>query len=384
MSTSLFIVNDFPPILGGQSAYLYNLCRAFPKERIVVLAPRRKGCEDFDQKQTFTIIRRPYVFNIPIIEKIAKILLPLIYVLPILNKHNITMIHCAHVLSTGVVGLILKKLGRVKYCVYTYSADIMEYQKYGLIKKLMLSVLQHATKVVAISDYNREKLLELGVNTNKIIKIMPKIDIARFKNLPDPAGIIHQYDLKNKKVILSVNRLVKRKGNDMMLRAFAKIKNEIPNVVYVIVGSGEYETSLRQLTRELAVEKDVRFINSASHEDVLKFYAACDVLVMLSRELKDKGDAEGFGIVFLEANACGKPVVGGDSGGMRDAVVDGKTGLLVDPNDIDQIAQAVTKILTDTDYANQLAQAGKERAEQKFHWQSTTAEINESGLLDAS
>ena len=379
---SLFIVNDFPPILGGQSTYLYNLVRAFPVGKVIVLAPYQKNCQDFDTKQKFTIIRKHYLSRIPIIEKIFKIVIPFIHTLFILKKNQVKHIHCAHVLSTGVMGMLLKKMFGQSYYVYTFSSDIMEFQKYYFIKLLLVSVLKNATKVVAISEYNNDKLVDLGVDPGRIIKIMPKIDFQKFSEPIDCNDMISKYNLHNKRIVLSLNRLVERKGNDTMIRAIAKVKNKVPNAVYLIVGSGEYENNLRELTSQLNLNNDVVFVSAASGQDIMKFYNLCDVFVMLSRELKEKGDAEGFGIVFLEANACGKPVIGGNSGGIPDAVIDGETGILVDPMDIDQISEVVVKVLNDREYARKLGENGYNRAKSRFDWSCGIKEIEELGLID--
>ncbi len=366
---ALFIVNDFPPIIGGQSVYYYNLCRGLPAESIIVLAHCSLGYKKFDANQQFKIIRRPYLVPIPVVEKLFKIVLPFFYAIPILLREDIRYINCAHVLSTGIVGLLLKVVTGKEYVLYTHSADIMEYQKYPLIKMLLLIVLRHAYKVVANSEYTKARLLDLGVEEQKIIKINPMIDFDRFSRDVDTSDIIQRYGLKGRRIILSVNRLVERKGNDIVIKALTLIKENIPDVLYIIMGDGPYKKRLETITIEEGVKNNVIFISSVKDDDdIVKLYNVCDVFVMLSRELKEKGDAEGFGIVFLEANSAGKPVVGGNSGGIADAVVHGLTGLLVDPLDIKKIADAITLLLTDTEYAKRLGMEGRRRVEQEFDY----------------
>lgn len=380
--TALFIVNDFPPILGGQSSYLYNLCRAYPSKSIIVLAPSRKGDKAFDREQPFTVIRRRYVFSIPVIEKIVKIILPLFYARPLIRKYGITQVHCGHVLSTGIVGLLYKILFKKEYIIYTYSADITSYQRYLFIKKLMLVVLRQASRIVAISRFNRDCLTKLGIPAEKITIISPKIDIEKYRQPVDCGALKARHNLAGKQIILSVNRLVERKGNDTMIRALPRVLDQIPEAVYVIAGSGPYGASLKKLAEETGVRDHVVFVDGLSDDEVAAFYQACDVFVMLSREIKETGDAEGFGIVFLEANAVGKPVVAGDSGGMPDAVVDGKTGFLVDPLDAAAVKDAVVKILKDPDLARRLGEYGRQRVENEFDWRRTIAELREYGFVD--
>ena len=373
---SLFIVNDFPPVLGGQSSYYLNLCSAFPKDALIILAPVFKGFEDFDRRHDLAVIRRHYLVFIPGLEKILKIILPLIYSLGIVAREKINCIHCGHVLSTGIVGLILKQWFKIPYIVYTHSADILEHQKYWPIKRLLQTVLKNAAKVACNSQFTSDKLLELGVGKEKIQLIYFKINVSKFEESSETQSIIDRYNLTGKKVILSINRLIERKGNDMMIKAMPAVLKEIPEAVYLIGGSGAYETKLRSMVKELQLEKEVLFLNSLSDEAVIKFYKICDVFVMISRTIKEE-DTEGFGIVLLEANACGKPVIAGRCGGIPEAVQEGYSGLLVDPLNVSQIAQAVILLLKDKNYALQLGQQGKTRVRDQFDPGAYSKDIQE-------
>ncbi len=362
---SLFIINDFPPILGGQSNYYFNLCNAFPEGELIILAPRCKDFEAFDATHKLPIIRRSYLVNIPGFEKLCKIFLPLIYSLPLIRKEKIGCIHCGHVLSTGIIGLILKKCFKMPYVIYTHSADILEFQKYWPIKKLLQSILNNAAQVSCNSQFTYDKLLDLGVDSKKIKLIYPKTDFLKFDRSIETESIIDRYNLAGKKIILSINRLIERKGNDMMIRSLPAILKEIPNAVYIIGGQGRYEDKLQEMVKEFHVETEVIFVKNLSNDEVIKFYKSCDVFVMPSRTLRQE-DTEGFGVVFLEANACGKPVIGGRSGGIPEAVAEGYSGLLVDPLKVDEIAKAVISLLKDKEYALRLGAQGKKRVQEQF------------------
>ncbi len=362
---SLLIVNDFPPILGGQSNYYFNLSHAFPNGEVVILAPVCEGYEDFDQAQNLNILRREYLFTIPILEKICKIVLPFFYSIPIIFREKIECVHCGHVLSTGIIGLVLKKLLKKPYIVYTHSADILAYQKFLPIKWLLKCILKNAFKVVCNSHYTKGKLLELGVDEKKIRLLYPKVDVKAFGRNVDTSDVVDRYGLRNKKVILSVNRLVERKGNDIMIDAMASILLEVPDAVYLIVGRGPYERQLRGMVDQYDLDMQVIFLGSVDHEEVFKLYKSCDVFVMLSRNIQEE-DVEGFGFVFLEANACGKPVVAGRSGGVVEAVEDGCSGILVDPLDVQAAADAVIALLQDQPRAVQLGEQGRKRAIASF------------------
>jgi len=363
---SLFVINDFPPILGGQSNYYFNLCRAFPKKELIVLAPQCNGFENFDQTHNLKVIRKPYLVFVPGFEKLCKIFLPMLFSLQIMRKDKIGCLHCGHVLSTGIIGLIFKKLYKIPYIVYTHSADILEFQKYWPIKKLLQSILRNAAAVSCNSRFTYDKLLGLEVKKEKIKLIYPKTNFVKFDQFLETESIVNRLNLVDKKIILSINRLIERKGNDVMIQAMPAVLKEIPSAIYIIGGSGRYETKLQRMVKDLKLEKQVIFLNHLSDEDVVRLYKVCDVFVMPSRTLKEE-DTEGFGVVFLEANACGKPVIGSRCGGIPEAVADGYSGLLVNPSSVNEISQAVVGLLKDKDYAALLGAQGRKRVQEQFN-----------------
>jgi phosphatidylinositol alpha-1,6-mannosyltransferase len=146
--------------------------------------------------------------------------------------------------------------------------------------------------------------------------------------------------------------------------------------MYLIVGEGPEGKRLRRLVRQLGLEDKVIFVGPIPYGEVAKYYKLCDVYVMPSKEVRTKHHwFEGFGIVYLEANACGKPVIGGRSGGVGDAVIHGQTGLLVNPYDVKEMSKALQLLLTDRRYASLLGQQGKQRVESDFTWGQVIGKI---------
>src|SRR5437870_6418255 len=174
-------------------------------------------------------------------------------------------------------------------------------------------------------------------------------------------------DRHKDKVILSVGNLVARKGHDMVIRALPRLRQIIREVTYLIVGEGSYRAQLEQLAHDLGVRDRVVFAGALA-EDLPDIYALSDVFVMPSREQIEECDVEGFGLAFLEASACAKPVVGGRSGGIPDAIVDGGTGLLVNPHDPEDIANALARLLTNNHLAIRLGQEGRSWVIKYFNW----------------
>jgi phosphatidylinositol alpha-1,6-mannosyltransferase len=158
----------------------------------------------------------------------------------------------------------------------------------------------------------------------------------------------------------------RRKGQDKVIEALPRIKQAVPQVKYVMVGTGEVHESLIALARQLGVEDSVVFAGNILDQDLAAYYSACDVFLMPCREID--GDVEGFGIVYLEAGAAGKPVIGGKTGGTDDAIVDGVTGLRVDGTSCDEIADAAIRLLSTPHKAKEMGQNGRQRVETDFSW----------------
>lgn len=176
-----------------------------------------------------------------------------------------------------------------------------------------------------------------------------------------------QFDVEGKKVIYTVGRLDERKGHDLVIKSLPAIIEQVPEVVYLVGGKGPHLKKLKSLVDELHLHDYVKFCGFIAEKDIVAFHHAGDVFVMPNRILPD-GDTEGFGIVFLEAAAAGKPVIGGRAGGAVDAVMDGKTGFLVDPHSQDEFVEKAVFLLTSASQADTMGDQGKTRAMEGFRW----------------
>jgi phosphatidylinositol alpha-1,6-mannosyltransferase len=217
------------------------------------------------------------------------------------------------------------------------------------------------------SDYMADLLRRHGVEDNRIKVIINGTDPEKFHpvNTQKARKII---GFEGDKMLLSVSRLVSKKGIDTTVKAFAEVLEDHPSSRYVIVGDGEQKEELLQLAANLGIADSVQFAGSIPHHhpDLIHYYNACDVFVQPSKT--EKFNVEGFGIVFLEANACGKPVVGSLSGGIPNAVVDGETGILVKERNPHALAAAISKLFDNPDLAAQMGTAGRQRVENTANW----------------
>jgi phosphatidylinositol alpha-1,6-mannosyltransferase len=367
---SLFISSDFPPVSGGQSNFLFGLWTSLPPDETVILAPKVPGSNLIDYNLSCLTIRKKWPLGNNSILKIMKTFLILIYVLKIRLKINFKNLHCGQLFATGFVGLFLKKIIHMPYTLYVHGADLLEFRNKFLLGKVLRKILFNADNITVNSKFTKIKVLESGVKPEIINVINPGINMKDFEIELDVENFKKELNVEKKKIILTVSRLVERKGHDVVLSTMPRIIKEIPNVHYLIIGDGPYKTTLEKLTDKMYLNNHVTFLGFMPDSEIPKYYAICDILVMVSREIKEKGDVEGFGIVYLEANAMKKPVIAGRSGGVEDAVEDGVNGLLVDPKDIDQIGGAIIRLLKDDDLRNKLGEKGYQRVKEKFDWKN--------------
>jgi phosphatidylinositol alpha-1,6-mannosyltransferase len=286
-------------------------------------------------------------------------------------RHRFDVVHAGRVLPEGLVALAVARFSRIPFVVYAHGEEITTWRQPRKLRA-MAYVYRHADRVIANSEFTRRELLKLGVAADRITLIYPGVDVARFR----PGGV--QADLRaglglsgSQKLVLSVGRLSRRKGFDQTIRAIARLRAEGIDVHYVIIGIGEDRDYLQRIARECSAEAAVHLLGHVAPEDLPRWYAAADVFAMPNRSIN--GDNEGFGMVFLEAAACGKPAIAGVDGGTGDAVLDGITGCRVNGASLDDVSAALRRLLTDADLAQRFGRNGRERALDQFSWERVAA-----------
>ncbi len=190
-------------------------------------------------------------------------------------------------------------------------------------------------------------------------------------------GLVDKYRLKGRRCILTVARLDDYKGIDKVLNALPRVLKKFPETFYLVVGDGPDKKRLKGLVATLGLIDRVRFAGRVPREEVIGLLNICEIFIMATRPIIHRGEVEGFGIVFVEAGALGKPVIGGISGGTVEAIKDGVTGLLVDPESTEDISNALLKLLKDTDFARQLGENGRKRVEGELNWSILGARAKE-------
>jgi phosphatidylinositol alpha-1,6-mannosyltransferase len=270
-----------------------------------------------------------------------------------------------HIVAAPAATLIRRQLG-IPFVQYIHAKEI------GAKPRLARFSLANADRIVAVSRYTRELALNAGASPDRIALINPGVDVP---NAVRPEG-----ERSSRPTILTIARLEDRyKGHDVVLRALPLVRAQIPDARWRVVGDGPLRSALEDRARTLGVEDMVDFLGSASDQERDEELDHAHAFCMVSRLPAGRFAGEGFGIVYLEANAHGLPVVAGAVGGATDAVLDDETGLLVDPEDPVAVANALVALLSDRDRAARMSREGRARAE-KMSWKAAAHRV-EAELL---
>ena len=354
----LVLTPDFPPAVGGIQSYVYQLCAHLPDAELVVVAPDHAGARVFDARQRFRVVRTASR------GKLGRLSFGVFWAaaVGVGLTGRFDVIVCGHFLA-GLPALALRRLRGVPVVVMAHSQEVRARQR----RELARTVFQRADRAIANSEFTRGVLMEVGVPPDRIRKVNPPVHLPNGDGMGDPQEARRRFGLGGGPLLLTVSRLAERyKGHDTTIRALPLVRSKVPGVQHVLVGEGPLQGFYARLARSLGVDGVTVFLGRVEGADLAALYSTCDVFVMLSRESRIAGGAEGFGIAFLEAGLMGKPVVGGRSGGIPDAVQDEVTGLLVDPTDIQGVADALMRLLTNPDIARRLGENGRRLAVAQF------------------
>lgn len=363
----LVITELFLPTKGGTAVWAAEVYKRLGGKEIHIVTADVPGAAEVDAVHPNSIHRLP-LRRIPWLkpESLAIYIRFFFKSLWLALTHRFEAIHAFRALPEGLVAWAVARLTYRPVVIYAHGEELTTWGQGGKYKAMRFA-LRHADTVIANSDYTRQELLNMGVCEKLIVLINPGVDVERFR--PD----LHCDDLKQsiglvreESLILSVGRLSRRKGFDKVICSLAELIRQGIVARYVLIGIGEDHDYLVNLSRELGVEDRVHFLGHVIMEDLPRWYNACDVFVMPNREIN--GDTEGFGMVFLEAAACGKPVMAGRAGGTGAAVLDGQTGYQVDGNEVVLISATLKRLLSDKLLATRLGEAGYQRSRRDFSW----------------
>ena len=372
MSKTLLITNDFPPVVSGISTVFYQVWKRMDPEKHWILTPNVEGGKEFDSGKNLKVIRHPALRGKSSFSKIINSLIQFGYAKALVMFSGIKIIHAGQIWISGTIAFLLKVFFKRKYFLWVYGGETTPvYMKNALTTYWAKKLLNNADKIVTNSKFCQKEFLDYGFPEEHCPIILPGVDVSVFTPGEAPKELIQKWNPDGKKILLTVARVSERKGHDLVIRSLPKILESFPDVLYLIVGKGPDTERLRKLADDLGISDSVKFCGFVPDEDLPDYYRMSDIYVMPNREIFDTTDSiEGFGISFVEASSCGKPVIGGKSGGAVEAVADGVSGYLVDPESVDEFTSAVLRLLSDQNLLKKIGDDGRKRAVEEMDWSS--------------
>ncbi len=384
--------HDYKPQKGGLAEFMHNTALQLQRagHKVTLAAPDYPESRAFDSKtpgidiirvgdkktQAFVprvkhLLRHPRHFLLGSIRSFFEKRRVENVITSAVKRKNIDIIICFHWVFYGKIAKSLKKkLNRPYYIVY-HGAEIP--RPFSLSYWRNKKILKSADGVFAVSNFTKKRVLNTFPFVKGICVTKCGTDTKKFFPEKKNASLLKKHSLQNRKVLFTLTRLVKRKGVDTVLKALRTLYDKDPDsdLIYLLAGTGPEEESLKSLANELGLTEKVIFLGHIDEAEKRDYYNLADIFILPSRHER-YNDYEGFGIVFLEAAACGLPVIGSDSGGIPEAVASEKTGLLVEAKDPEEIALAIEKLLKERTLAETLGKNGRTRVKEHFTWEIIT------------
>lgn len=346
----LLLTQNFPPSEGGSCRWFWELYSRIPKEQVVVVADCVEGFESFDKSSGLEMARIPLFseeWGFKSLKGLKFYFKTFLKVKRLIKQHAIDEIHCGRVIHEGVIAWLLKVVTGIPFKCFVHGEDVETAATSREQSVLVRQVCKAATMLICNSNNS------LNIITNKLsfadIKkcrvLHPGVDITRFTTAPRDSGFRELHGWSDKTVLLTVGRLQQRKGQDFLIKAMPALLASHPDLHYAIVGRGECQAELRQLIKTHKLEQHVTLHTDFSDEQLLTAYQQCNVFILPNRTIDS--DIEGFGMVLVEAQSCGKFVIAGDSGGTKETMLRNETGFIINCSESGILARQLDIALRD-------------------------------------
>ena len=365
MTRTLVVTNDFPPRQGGIQTFVAALLARRPPDSVVVLASDSPGSAAYDAALPYPVVRRPTSMLLPT-GATARAAVDLA------RRHGCDSAFFGAAAPLGLIAPALRTAG-VGHLVGATHGHETGWVALPGSRQLLQRIAGHLDVLTYISEYTRSRLEPALGRRTSLAQLSPGVDVERFTPESDGAEVRRRYGLGAAPVVVCVSRLVARKGQDVLVDGWPRVLARHQDARLLLVGGGPDEASLRRAVSRLGLERSVVLTGAVAPEQLPAHYAAGDVFAMPCRTRRAGLDVEGLGMVFLEAAACGRPVVAGTSGGAPEAVREGVTGHVVDPRSPGAVATAIAGLLDDPARARTMGAAGRAWVEQRWSWTTIAA-----------
>jgi phosphatidylinositol alpha-1,6-mannosyltransferase len=364
MTKVLVVTNDFPPRSGGIQSFVHALAVRLPADGIVVYAPAWPGAAEFDARQPFPVIRHSGSLMLPLPSVRSR-------ACALLAEHGCDSVLFGAAAPLGLLAPHLRRAGAERIVGLTHGHEAGWAALPGA-RSLLRRIGDEVDVLTYLAEYFRIRMARAlsSEAASRMVKLTPGVDPLQFR--PGAGGISIRGDLgipADRPVVVCVSRMVARKGQDLLIRAWPTVRSRSGcDPLLMLVGDGPHRPALAQLARQVGVADSVVFTGPVSWDDLPAYYDAGNVFAMPCRTRRAGLDVEGLGIVYLEASATGLPVIGGDSGGAPDAIIDGETGYVVPGRDQEALTGKLVQLLADPAGAAAMGDKGQAWIDREWTW----------------
>jgi phosphatidylinositol alpha-1,6-mannosyltransferase len=364
----LVITNDLPPNVGGIEYYVDQLARGLVDagDQVTLYGSMSQGWEDFDRSAPYTVIRESTSTLLPTPRVLR-------HALAIIERRRPDVVVFGAAFPLGLMGPRIRRHTGLPYVGWTHGLEVSSVRAPGG-SRLLRMIGRDAAAITFVSHWCRD-LLEPAFGPGPRYELLPPAVDPAFHPGVDGSEVRERHGFGDDPVVVCVSRMVERKGQDRLIRALPELRRRVAGARLLLVGGGPFRDDLEQMAREEGVAEWVTFAGKVSDEELPAHFAAGDVFAMPCRERKGGLEVEAFGIVFIQAQAIGRPVVAGAIGGVPDALDQGRTGLLVDGSSAASVTEAVASLLGDPDRATEMGEAGATFVADGFTWDRRTADL---------
>ena len=373
----LLVSEVFPPRHGGSGRWFWEIYRRLDAKQTVILAGTYPGDVEFDTSHMLQVHRTPMSFptwgvasrqGFGCYRELVGMIRERV------NRDRPDQIHCGKILPEGLAAWWIHHRFGIPYLCYVHGEELSIAGASRELRWLTRRVFASAARVIA-NSHNTASLLrhDWQVSEDQLRVLHPGVDIDHFRPAERDLAVRSELGWDDRPVILTVGRLQKRKGHDQLIRCLPALIKCHPELLYSVIGDGPERTALRSLVKQLNLGQHVDFRGEADDVEILSCYQQCDLFALPNRTVD--GDFEGFGMVLLEAQACGKSVIAGTSGGTGEAMVDGETGYRVDCESEFALTKCLTSLTLDREAIETMGNRAREWTTEHFAWDSLVSTL---------
>jgi len=374
MKKTLLLTENFPPKEGGSGRWFWELYSRLPNDKVLIVANDTPEGREFDKTHELDIVRielESTEWGLASTKGLGFYWETIRKVLKLIKEYGIEEVHCGRVIPEGVIARALKLLAGARYNCFVHGEDVETAATSREHSLLVKNVCKNASMLICNSENTANIVRKLGFDSGSKCEVLhPGVDTSRFEVAAPDTSFRQKMGWSGKRVLLTVGRLQRRKGQDFLIKSMPTLLNEFPDLFYAVVGRGECYDELISLVDQHELHDKVCVYPDMDDEALIKCYQQCDIFILPNRTIDN--DIEGFGMVLVEAQVCGKPVIAGDSGGTRETMNIGKTGHIIDCSSTENLLNGLSPILRNPEIVDGEVNIA-DYAKNRFNWDQHVA-----------